>query len=319
MPRPGRAAIVLAFAALYLIWGSTYLGIRFAIETIPPFLMAGSRFFLAGLIIYSVARLRGEPRPAPATWRASFIVGACLIFCGNGGVTFSQQFIASGLASVMVATVPIHMTLLGWLSRTAPRPRPIVWLGLAGGFAGVFVLVAPALRGTGGPQQNLGLILLLFSSFLWSAGSIYSRTASNPPSPFLAAGQQMLCGGALLVLASLVTGEAARVDLASVSLLSFGAYVYLVVIGSLVGFTAYIWLLRHCEPSAVATYAYVNPVVAIALGAFFAGETLSPRTGLAAALIIGSVALVISLQRKPPVAPPAECSRGGGMRMEDGE
>lgn len=303
---PRKLAIIAAFAAVYLIWGSTYLGILFAIETIPPFLMAGIRYFLAGVIMYAVARMRGGGRPSAADWKTSLIVGACLLLGGNGGVTISEQYISSGLAALMVATVPIYMVILGWAMGMTPRPSPLVWLGLAGGFIGVGILVGPALKFPPSEQHHagIGMLILLCSSFIWSAGSLYSRTAKNAASPFVAAGQQMLCGGALLIIAGIVAGELPRFHPSAISLLSLGAFIYLVLIGAIVGFTAYIWLLRHCDPAKVATYAYVNPIVAVILGALFAGERLSARSAVAAALIIGSVALVITAQQMRPKAFP---------------
>ena len=311
MPRPSNFAILSAFAALYLIWGSTYLGILFAIETIPPLLMAGARFLLAGVILYAIARWQGAPKASLANWRTALIIGGCLLLGGNGGVTLAEQYVSSGLASVIVATVPIYMALLAWWSGIAPRPTPIAWLGLAGGFAGVAILLAPALRLTPGETSHAGtgMVILLCSSFIWSAGSIYSRKAKNISPPLQLAGQQMICGGVLLTVAGLAMGEHRRFDASQISPLSIGAFAYLVIIGALVGYTAYIFLLRHCPPAKVATYAYVNPIVAVILGALFARETLSPRAILAAGLIIGSVALVITVQQaksKVVAAPVAE-------------
>ena len=299
MAQPGKLLVVSAFAALYLIWGSTYLGIRFAIETIPPLLMAGARFLLAGFIMYAIARWQGAPRGSLANWRTALIIGACLLLCGNGGVTLAEQYVSSGLASVIVATVPIYMALFAWWTGLAPRPTPIIWLGLAGGLAGVAILLAPALHFSADETRHpaTGMIILLFSSLIWSAGSIYSRKAKSAAPPLLLAAQQMICGGALLVLAGLFMGEHHRFDAGRISLLSIGAFAYLVIIGALVGYTAYIFLLRHCAPAKVATYAYVNPIVAVILGALFAGETLSARAVVAAGLIIGSVALVITVQQ----------------------
>ena len=303
--RPSRLALIAAFAALYVIWGSTYLAILFAIDSIPPLLMAGSRFLTAGLLLYTIARWQGAPRSGWIDWRTAAIVGACLLLGGNGGVTLAEQYVPSGLAAVIVATVPIYIALLGWLTGTAARPRPLVWLGLAGGFCGVAILVASSLRMPTGdhPKAGFGMLILLVSSFLWSAGSLYSRRAKNAPSPFLAAGQQMLCGGALLLLGGIASGELRQFDSHRVTWLSLGAWFYLVTIGAIVAFSAYIWLLRHCDPAKVATYAYVNPVVAVLLGAAFAGETLTARTLVAAALIIGSVAVVITADQRPAVAP----------------
>ena len=299
MPAPRKISIIVAFAALYLIWGSTYLGIRFAIETIPPFLMAGTRFLFAGLIMYAIAWSQGIGKASWANWRTSLIIGACLLLGGNGGVTISEKYIDSGLAAVIVAIVPIYIVVLGWASGMAPRPTPIVWLGLAGGFVGVGILLGPALQFSSNDAHRpaIGMSILLVSSFLWSAGSLYSRAAKHAPSPFLTAAQQMLCGGLLLLLAGIVSGEPRRFHLNSMSILSVASFVYLVIIGAVVGYTAYIWLLRHCDPAKVATYAYVNPIVAVLLGAAFAGETLTMRTLIAAAVIIGSVALVITAQQ----------------------
>jgi len=299
MPVPTKIWIILAFAALYLIWGSTYLGIRFAIETIPPFLMAGARFLIAGMSMYAIAWSQGIGQSTWQNWRTSLIIGACLLLGGNGGVTISEKYIDSGLAALIVATVPIYIVVLGWASGMAPRPTPIVWLGLAGGFIGVGILLGPALRfsSNGGRHPAIGMSILLVSSFIWSAGSLYSRTAKHAASPFLTAAQQMLCGGLLLLLAGIVTGEPRRLHPNSLSILSVASFVYLVIIGAVVGYTAYIWLLRHCDPAKVATYAYVNPIVAVLLGAAFAGETLTMRTLIAAAVIIGSVALVITAQQ----------------------
>ena len=297
MAGPRRIQVIAAFAALYLIWGSTYLAILFAIQSIPPFLMAGARFLLAGLIMFAIARTQGPLRSTSADWRTALIVGACLLLGGNGGVTLSEKFIESGLASLIVATVPIYITLLGWLSGMTPRPAPIVWVGLAGGFLGVAILLGPALRFSGSGRPAIGMSILLLSSFIWSAGSLYSRTVKHAASPFLGAAQQMFCGGLLLMLVGLFAGESKTFHPGKITTLSVGAFAYLMFIGAIVGYTAYFWLLRHCDPAKVATYAYVNPIVAVLLGALFAHETVTLRTLLAAALIIGSVALIITVQQ----------------------
>jgi drug/metabolite transporter (DMT)-like permease len=310
MAAPKRTLVVIAFAALYLIWGSTYLGIKFSIETIPPFLMAGARFVLAGIIMYAIAWSQGsllrrsgcEGRIGESNWRnwrTSLIIGACLLLGGNGGVTISEKFIDSGLAALIVAIVPIYIVLLGWATGMAPRPTPIMWMGLAGGFLGVGILFGPGLHfhSVAGRNPAIGISILLVTSFIWSAGSLYSRAAKHAASPFLTAAQQMTCGGILLLIAGVATGELSRFHPSSISKLSLGSFVYLVIIGAVVGYTAYIWLLRHCDPAKVATYAYVNPIVAVLLGTFFAGETVTVRMLVAAALIIGSVALIITAQQ----------------------
>src|SRR5437867_6500128 len=203
MPAPTKIWIIVAFAALYLIWGSTYLGIRFAIETIPPFLMAGTRFLIAGVIMYTIAWSQGIGKSTWMNWRTSLIIGACLLLGGNGGVTMSEKYIDSGLAALIVAIVPIYIVVLGWAAGMTPKPIPILWLGLAGGFIGVGILLAPALRfsSNNGRHPAIGMSILLVSSFVWSAGSLYSRTAKHAASPFLTAAQQMLCGGLLLLFA----------------------------------------------------------------------------------------------------------------------
>jgi drug/metabolite transporter (DMT)-like permease len=313
MAAPKKKLVIVAFAALYLIWGSTYLGIRFSIETIPPFLMAGARFVLAGLIMYAIAWSQGIGRSTWANWRTSLIIGACLLLGGNGGVTISEQYIDSGLAALIVAIVPIYIVLLGWITGMAWRPTPVMWMGLVGGFLGVAVLFGPGLHfhSVGGRNPAIGISILLVTSFIWSAGSLYSRVAKHAPSPFLTAAQQMICGGILLLIAGIVTGELPQFHPSSISILSLFSFIYLVLIGAVVGYTAYIWLLRHCDPANVATYAYVNPIVAVLLGTCFAGETVTMRTLLAAALIIGSVALIITAQRlrarvEPAISPPLE-------------
>ena len=318
MAAPKRISIVLAFAAVYIIWGSTYLGILLAIRSIPPFLMAGARFLLAGIIMYTIARIQGVPRPEASSWKSAAIVGACLLLGGNGGVTIAEKWVPTGLAALLVAVVPIYMTLLGWLSNIGPRPTPIVWLGLIGGFIGVGVLVGPAFTVPVGKNHlGFGMAILLIGSLLWSIGSLYSRRAQTAPSLVMAAGQQMICGGALLGIAGFVLGEQRDFDFDRITWSSLVAFAYLVLIGALIGYTAYFYLLRNCEPAKVATYAYVNPIVAVLLGALFAGETLSARTAIAAFLIIGSVATVITAQQFRsktaiainPMIEPADCAR----------
>src|SRR5216684_97537 len=244
---PKRIWIIIAFAAVYLIWGSTYLGILFAIQSIPPFLMAGGRFLLAGLMMFAIARTQGPLRSTWAVWRTSIIVGACLLLGGNGGVTLSEKFIESGLASLIVATVPIYITLLGWLFGMTPHPATIVWVGLAGGFLGVAILLGPALRfsSEGGTHPAIGMSILLIGSFLWSAGSLYSRGARHAASPVLGAAQQMFCGGLLLMLVGSFVGEPRNFHPGNITALSLGAFAYLVLIGAIVGYTAYFWLLRN--------------------------------------------------------------------------
>ncbi len=316
MPAPKRIWILLAFASIYVIWGSTYLGILYAIQSIPPFLMAGSRFVLAGLIMYGAARGQGAPKPDLVTWKSAAIIGGCLLLGGNGGVTLAEKWVPTGLAALLVATVPIYIALLGWITGMAPRPTPAIWLGLIGGFVGVGVLVGPAFAaGSSGNHLAFGMSILLIGSFLWSLGSLYSRRIRSAQSLFIGAGQQMICGGALLFLAGIIRGEPKQFSFTQITWLSWGAFAYLVLIGALIGYTAYFYLLRHCDPAKVATYAYVNPIVAMLLGTAFAGEALTLRTILGAGLIIGSVAIVIMAQhmkaKEPTEFAAAQCNPAG--------
>ena len=288
---PARNLIIAAFAVIYLVWGSTYIAIRFAIETLPPFLMAGSRFFVAGLIMLAFSQRSTPGKPTALEWKNGLIIGACLLLGGNGGVTYAEQFIPSGLAALLVATVPLFMALLGWAAGVAPRPTATVAAGLLLGLVGVYLLVDPH---PGQARGNvLGSMEVLVASLLWSIGSLYSKKSGGKTSPFRAAALQMICGGGLLLVAGVLTNELRQLDLAHASARSLGAFIYLVFVGSLLGFTAYIWLIRVCAPAQVATYAYVNPVVAVVLGWLLAGERFNSSMILGAAIIVGAVVLVV--------------------------
>lgn len=286
--------VVAAFATVYLIWGSTYLAIRFAIETMPPFLMAATRFLLAGAVLYLWMRARGAARPSRLHWRSALIVGVLLLASGNGVVVWAEQLVPSSIAALLVAMVPVWMALLSWLRPGGRRPRALVLVGLALGFAGVGLLVFQG--GAHGALNPLGAGAVLLASLSWAAGSLYARTAHMPEVPLLGTGMEMFCGGAVLLVVAVVAGEPAKVHLQAVSLRSALALAYLVVFGSLVAFSAYVWLLRHVSPARVSTYAYVNPVVAVFLGWGFDNEPLTGRTLLAAAVIVAAVALVMAAQ-----------------------
>ena len=292
--RPSRLLIVLAFAAVYVIWGSTYLGIRLAIETLPGFLMAGTRFTIAGAILFAAAIFYGErTRPSLAQWRRALVVGGLLLLCGNGGVTWAEKYVASGLAALLVATEPLWIVILNWVL-TKRRPNSKVLLGVFVGLAGVGILVSDGL-GRGVVNSKLSLIggaVVLLAGFAWAAGSVYSNRNPIQASTSKAAGMQMLAGGGLLLILSLVTGDFKRLNLDNASWTSIGAFVYLLVFGSLVGFTAYSWLLNNVSTARAATYAYVNPVVAVFLGWLVAGEPVTFRMISAAAIIVGSVVLI---------------------------
>jgi len=288
---PSPWSVLTALIAVYLIWGSTYLAIRWAVETIPPFLMAGTRFFIAGALLYAWMRLRGVPKPEPLHWVSATIVGGCLLVGGNGGVVWVEKGgFPSGLTALMIATVPLWMALLQRLRGV--RMGGGVAVGLLLGFVGIILLIGPGELSIGSRVDPIGATVLIGASLSWAVGSLYSRRARLPESALLATAMEMLTGGALLILTGLALGEHGAVRLSAISPQSFFSYLYLILFGSLVGFTAYIWLLRVTTPVLVSTYAYVNPVVAVLLGATLADETITIRTLLAAVVILIAVALI---------------------------
>ncbi|MEO7673377.1 MAG: EamA family transporter [Pyrinomonadaceae bacterium] len=295
--------LIAAFAAVYVIWGSTYLAIKYAIDTIPSFLMAGVRFLVAGGILYTVARFSPSyEKPKAVHWRTSFIVGALLLGIGNGGVVVAEHYISSSLTALLVATTPFWMVLIGWLFMGKGRPGYKVALGLLIGFIGVVTLISG--RGgsaeTGNDSQLLGIILILVATLGWSIGSLYGTRAPAAKSTFMAAGMQMLSGGLILMVMSLVSGEWSTFNYDGVSSTSWLALIYLIFIGALVAYTAYSWLLKNASPSTISTYAYVNPAVAVFLGWAIAGETLTGQMLIGAAVIVGSVVLITSKKDKAP-------------------
>src|SRR5689334_14001785 len=302
--RPSRALIILAFAAVYVIWGSTYLGIRLAIETLPPFLMAAMRVLIAGGILFVVAIYNGAPvRQSFANWRRALLIGALLLFCGNGGVTWAEKYVASSLAALLVATEPLWIVLFNW-ALSHRRPNAKVLLGILIGLAGVALLVSDGLvPGAGGTNTSLLAVgVVLLASLAWASGSVYSNRNPIDAPTSMSSGMQMLAGGGLLFLLALVTGDVKRLNLEHASWTSIGAFVYLTVFGSLIVFTAYSWLLNNVTPARAATYAYVNPVVAVLLGWSIAGESLTLKMILAAAIIVGSVVLITIYGREHPAA-----------------
>ena len=290
--------IVLAFAAVYLIWGSTFLGIRVAIETIPPMIMAGLRWSAAGSLFYLCLRWRGAPRPSARDWRIAAIIGGGIIFAGNGSVTFAEQYIPSGTAAVIVALVPAVMVLMGWLSGTLSRPRLPVWAGIAIATLGVAVIVHPSAL-VFSPQLTTSLVLLTIGELLWSAASLYATRARQETSGSMMAAMQMICGGVLGLIAASFHGEFAHFNVGAVTFRSLGAMTYLASIGSIVGFSAYLWLLRNVEATRVSTYAYVNPVVAVFLGTWLGGEKLAPELLAGSALVVFGIALIVTFRSKP--------------------
>jgi drug/metabolite transporter (DMT)-like permease len=287
-----RFKIILAFAAIYIFWGSTFLFIKFAIETIPPFFMAGFRHLVAGVILYVLVRVRGDAAPARKDWKAAIIIGGLLLFCGNGGVTWAEQHVPSGLAALIVASIPIWMVVLNWIFGDRVRPGKREFISLFLGLAGLAVLVGPEKVIGGGKIDPLGLIVLIFAAIAWSAGSLYARAHKLATSQLLATGMQSLAGGFLLVILGLLFGEGTQIHWDSFSDRSLLSLSYLIVFGSLIGFSAYVWLLKQVTPSKVSTYAYVNPVIAVLLGGLLGGEELTARTFLSAAVIISAVMIV---------------------------
>jgi drug/metabolite transporter (DMT)-like permease len=294
---PPRWQLVLAFLCIYVVWGSTYLAMKFAVDTIPPFLMGAVRFLIAGGLLVGWSAWRGKARVSRAAMRNAAIVGALLLLVGNGAVAWSAQRVPSGLISLLVATVPLWLVLIEGVR--GRRPTVAQLAGVAVGLVGVSLLVLPA-DGSwrNAPVDPLGAIVLMLGSLSWTAGSLYSRAAEQAPYAPMASALQMLSGGVLLAVLGVATGEPARLSLDAVSLQSMLAVGYLVVFGSLVGFSTYMWLLQKASPTAVGTYAYVNPAVAVLLGTLFAGEQLPARGVLAMTVIVGGVALV-SLAPKP--------------------
>ena len=311
-----RARLFAAFAAVYLVWGSTYLAIRFAVETLPPLLMAGARFVLSGLILMAWARWRERAAaPSRTEWRTAVISGGLLLLGGNGAVAWAEQRVPSGIAALLVAIVPLWMVLLEWIRPGGRRPAFSVFAGVALGLAGLLLLVGPDSLRANGDANAFGALLLVLASLSWAAGSLYIKWAPRASSGTVAAGTQMLAGGLLLIFAGLLFGEPARLDLAHVSSRSLLGFVYLVTFGSLIGFTAYIYLLEHTTAAKAATYAYVNPVVAVLLGWAIGHEPVTSRTLLAAAVILAGVAIITIARDGAKSTPATETSEAAGAQQ----
>jgi drug/metabolite transporter (DMT)-like permease len=293
-----------ALAILYFAWGSTYLAIKLAIDSIPPLLMAGTRFLVAGGVLYAVAIRRGDvegDRPGLPQWRAAAVVGGALLFVGNGGVVWAEhRDVPTGVVALIVATVPLWMALIDRVVNGQRLPG-LVMFGLVLGFVGLALLVGRA----DGRIDPLGTSLVVVASLSWAAGSVYARRAPLPRRAFLAAGMEMLCGGVLLTLVGAASGEIADLDPGAITTRSALGLTYLIVIGSVVAFSAYAWLLGSARLSLVSTYAYVNPVVAVFLGWAVLSELVTGRTLVASAVILAAVALIVTARARPePVPPP---------------
>jgi len=285
-----RFKIIAAFAAVYILWGSTYLAIRIAIETLPPFFMAGTRFLCAGTLLYLLVPSKERVTPSQTHWKSALTIGALLLLGGNGAVVWAQQKVPSGITALIIATVPLWTVLLEWLWLRKPAPSQLVLAGVLLGFGGLWLLIRPDAEHAGIPLT--GGLVLLGAALSWSIGSILARKVPQVPSAFQATSMEMLSGGALLLLAGFVTGETSELGHSVFSARSLLALAYLILFGALLGFTAYKYILKNTSPLLSSTYAYVNPVIAVFLGWAFAGEPLGHGTVAGAACIIAAVFMI---------------------------
>ncbi len=299
-PAGTTTLVLMGFAAVYIVWGSTYLAIRIGIESFPPLILAGLRHTLVGMFLYPVLRGKIGIRPSGANWRAAVITGALLLFVGNGGVCWAEQRVPSGVTALLVATVSLWLVIVDWLRPGGLKPVPRVVVGLLMGFAGLALLVGPAHLGGSERVDPWGAAVLVVASLAWACGSLYSKHGGLPSSPMLAVAMQSLAGGVILLIAGLFAGEFRSLHLGTISLRSWLALGYLIVFGSGIGFSAYIYILQKSTAARVGTYAFVNPVVALFLGWLIAGETITFRTVVAAAVILTAVILVISAPHRAP-------------------
>lgn len=298
--RPSTVRLILAWAAVYLIWGSTYLGIRIAIDSIPPFLMAGSRHLLAGLLLFIWSRLKQRaPKPGRQDWARAAGLGVLMLVTANGATTWAEQLVPSGLTALIVCTSALWLVLLNWLWLGAVRPGARTVIGLVAGFGGVALLVIPGNFAGSEHVSLLGAVVLTGAALSWSIGSIYAIKLPRPRYPTLFVSQQMIVAGVVLLVVAAVTGELDGFVPTAISSTSAAAYLYLAVFGSLISYSAYFWLIRHTTPDRLATISYVNPLVAVILGWALAGEALSLRILLAAAVILCAVGLITSTRMQP--------------------
>ncbi len=291
---PGyRWRLLAALASVYIIWGSTYLAIRFAVETLPPFLMAGIRFLVSGGALYAWAWLRGAGKPDWLHWRSATVIGTLLLLGGNGGVVWAEQFVPSGLTALLITSEPLWVVLLVWRMPGGHRPTGGVVLGLFLGLFGIILLVGPGHLLDGRGVHLGGAVVLFLASLSWAVGSLYSSKARLPDSAVLSTGMQMLAGGVVLTIFGTLMGDWSRLVWQNVSARSLFSLAYLAVFGSIIGFSSYFWLLRNTTLTRASTYAFVNPVVAVFLGWAFANEAITSRTLSATAIIVVAVMLVI--------------------------
>jgi drug/metabolite transporter (DMT)-like permease len=284
--------VMAALGLLYVLWSSNYLAIRYGLESMPPFILAGIRFSLAGIFLYLFSRLRGEPRPSWLHWLNAAWVGLLLVTGGNGGLVYAQQMVPSGIAGLLAAVTPLYMVLLDWWRPGGIKPSRRILLGIFTGICGIFLLVGPTNLTSGRMQLPPEALLILAGSLCFSLGSIFSRGTELPESPLLSTAMEMLTGGLGMLALATIFGQWSRFDPARISLISAFALGYLIVFSSMVSYTAFIYLMHHTTPAVASTYAFVNPIGALFLGWAFAGEELSPRTLLAAAVLVSGVAII---------------------------
>jgi len=301
-----------ALIALYIVWGSTYLAIRFAVETMPPFLHASVRYLVSGLILYYWRRAAGDPIPTRGNWKGTAIVGTLMLLGGNGLVSLAEKNIPSGIAALFIATVPFWLILFEAMRAGGTKPTLMSIIGLIVGFGGVFILIGPSeFLGTGHDFDSFSVFIILCACILWAIGSIYLKSADVPKSSLMSTAMQMLTGAGSLFIVSVITGEMNGLDVSTISARSWWGLVYLITFGSLIGFVSYGWLLQNAPISLVSTYAYVNPVVAVFLGWLLADEELNARIVVAATIIIGSVIMVnLTKQNKIKTKPLQPVSDG---------
>jgi drug/metabolite transporter (DMT)-like permease len=297
-----KTKIWAALIAIYLAWGSTYLAIHFAVQSIPPFFMTGTRFLVAGLILYTWRRLAGDPKPTLSQWKSTGLIGSLLLVGGIGGVSWAEQYVPSGIAALIVAATPLWVVLLELLQHHGKRPGLVTLAGVAGGLAGMVILVNP-FESTGHQQgySIVGIVVLLLAALSWSVGSLYGHEADLPGSTLLGSGMELLVGSAGSFVVGLALGEGRELQVSAITGRSVTGLAYLIVVGSLVGFVCFTWLLRAAPTELVVTYAYVNPLVAVALGSLLAHEILTPRVLVAAPLILLAVVFIQTKQGKSQV------------------
>jgi drug/metabolite transporter (DMT)-like permease len=297
-PAPSRAALIAAFAIIYVVWGSTYLAIRVAVEHIPPFLMGAGRFLIAGTLMLAFLLWRGAVWPTARQWRINLGLGVFFLVGGNGSVAWAEQYVPSGVTALLLGVTPLFIVLTEWIWPGGQRPSAVTFLGLLLGFAGVAWLAAPWEKATGGGLHPGGLAALVFACISWSIGTIASKRVPHGADPATAAAIQMLGGGGGQLLIALLRGDFSGFTLSQVTLPAWSAFSYLIVIGSFVGFSTFVWLMKHSTPARVATYAYVNPVVAVALGWLLLHEPIGPRTLVASAVIVAAVVIITTEKGK---------------------